>query len=229
MPIQTVIFDFDGTIADSFELLVELCNRLSTEMGFKSASPAEIAQFRNMNSRQLLRQAGIPLLKVPEIIRRLKQEINREICNLEPIAGMPEALYALKQQGLTLGILTSNVTENVAAFLAQHQLQFLFDFIYSGATLFGKSRMIRRCLRQQGLLPGETLYVGDETRDIEAAHHCQIAIVAVGWGFNTVEALMAQNPTFLAQKPMELPELLAQLASEGTTDVASPSGPVARS
>jgi phosphoglycolate phosphatase-like HAD superfamily hydrolase len=117
---------------------------------------------------------------------------------------MKEALLELKQQGHQLGIVTSNSVENVAAFLEAQEMQGVFDFIGSGLTLFGKGKIIQRIIKQHGLDPATVIYVGDETRDIEAARKIQVRAIAVSWGFNSSQVLAEQNPDFLIHCPSEL-------------------------
>lgn len=202
--IDTFIFDFDGTIADSFFTVVTICNKLAQEFGYPVASEAEINQLRNLSSRQIIRQSGVSIFHLPLLIRRLKAEVNQVVHHLKPIAGMPETLTTLKQRGYRLGILTSNGRDNVEVFLASNEMDNLFDFIYSGATLFGKNRLIRRCLYQQHLKPTQVAYVGDETRDLEAASKIRVCAIAVTWGFNTAAVLADHQPDFLLSHPSEL-------------------------
>ena len=61
------------------------------------------------------------------------------------------------------------------------------------------------------LTPEEVIYVGDETRDIEASKTIPIKVIAVSWGFNSAEALAKQNPDFLIQKPSELLKVMGNL------------------
>jgi phosphoglycolate phosphatase len=209
--VKVIIFDFDGTIADSFETFLQITNRLSREFGYKPASPEEVQRLQNLNSREILRQSQIPLYKLPFIIRRLKQEMSRSIGMLSPIPGIPETLMVLKSQGYVLGIVTSNTQSNVAEFLDNHKMQGLFDFLHSSVTLFGKGRIIERIIRQQGFDPNAVIYVGDETRDIEAARNIHIKVIAVGWGFNSAQALSEEQPDCLVREPGELIGAIAAL------------------
>ena len=204
MTVNTLIFDFDGTLADSFEMIVRICNQLAKEFGYEIATDPEVNYYRNLSSRQIIKQSGVSFLHLPLLIRQLKLKLNEEIHHLKPIAGIPEALAALHNQGMRLGILTSNARENVEEFLHTHSLFQHFDFVYSGATLFGKNRVIRQCLKQQGLQLDQVAYVGDETRDIDAARSLGIRSIAVGWGFNTPEVLVTHYPDALINHPAEL-------------------------
>jgi HAD superfamily hydrolase (TIGR01549 family) len=206
---KVIIFDFDGTIADTLDAIVNISNRLAADFGYKQTSLEEIAQLKNLNSRELIKQSGISIFKVPFLIRKVKAELNKEIQKLKPIPGIKEALVELKAQGNRVLILTSNSKENVIFFLEENKMQDLFDFIYSGATLFGKSKIINNILKQENLNYEQIFYVGDETRDIEAARRSYIKAIAVTWGFNSKEVLAEQNPDFLIHQPNELVNVIS--------------------
>lgn len=210
-PVTTILFDFDGTIADSFDAILQITNRLAKEFGYEPASPDEVKRLQNLSSREILKQSKIPLLKLPLLLRRLKTEMHREIEHLQPIVGMYDALVQLQQQGYRLGIVTSNTQDNVSVFLNKHHMESLFEYVQSGVALFGKGRSIRRVLRQHQLAPSTVIYVGDETRDIEAAKAISIKVIAVGWGFNSSRALAEHHPDSLVHVPHELVEAIATL------------------
>ncbi len=70
--------------------------------------------------------------------------------------------------------------------------------------LFEKGRAIEHLLSQLRCDRQEVIYVGDETRDIEAAKKTKIRAISVSWGFNSPEILAAHNPDFLIHQPREL-------------------------
>jgi phosphoglycolate phosphatase len=201
---KVIIFDFDGTIADTVEALVSIANRLAIEFDYIQITPNELTLLRNLTSREIIRYSGVSLLKIPFLFKKVKSELKNKIKELEPISGVKEALIELNQQGYTLGVITSNSQENVTEFLRFHNLNYLFEFLYSGVTIFGKTTIINNVLRQKQLKPETVIYVGDETRDIEAAKKANIKVIAVSWGFNSPEALAKQNPDFLIHHPSEL-------------------------
>ncbi len=206
---NVIIFDFDGTIADSFGTFVAITNRLAIEYGFPILGPEEVQHFRNLSSREIIQQSKVPRLRLPFFLRRFRREFNSEVCNLQAIPGMKEALRALKLRGNRLGIVTSNSEENVRQFLRSQGLDALFDFVGGGLPLFGKERVLRQIIRKNQLNPAQVIYVGDETRDVEAARKTAIKVIAVGWGFNTSQALARHQPDFLIQRPGELVEVVA--------------------
>ncbi|MEG4273205.1 MULTISPECIES: HAD-IA family hydrolase [unclassified Microcoleus] len=207
---KVIIFDFDGTLADTIDILLSITNRLSVELGFKSATKEQIAQLSNLTSWQVLQYSGISIFKFPLLIRMLKSELRSEIPNIRLFPGIKEVLLELKKQGFQLGIITSNSRENVLESIEKNALQDTFTFIYSGST-FGKHKVINKWLKTEHINAKEVVYVGDEIRDIEAARKTGIKVIAVGWGFNSEEALVAHNPDFLIQTPQELIEIMSNL------------------
>jgi HAD superfamily hydrolase (TIGR01509 family) len=204
---KVIIFDFDGTLADTIDILLSITNRLSTEFGFKSATKEELAQLSNLNSWQILQYSGISIFKFPLLIRRLKAELHREVPQIQLFPGIKEVLLELKKRGFQLGIITSNSRENVLGALEKNGLQDTFTFIYSGST-FGKHKVINKWLRIENIHTEKVVYVGDEIRDIDAAKKTGIKVIAVGWGFNSPQALAAQNPNFLIERPQELIDIM---------------------
>ena len=204
---KVIIFDFDGTLADTIDILLSITNRLSAEFGFKSATKEELAQLSNLNSWQILQYSGISIFKFPLLIRRLKAELHSQVPHIQLFPGIKEVLLELKKRGFQLGIITSNSRENVLGALEKNGLQDTFTFIYSGST-FGKHKVINKWLRIENIHTEKVVYVGDEIRDIDAAKKTGIKVIAVGWGFNSPQALAAQNPNFLIERPQELIEII---------------------
>jgi phosphoglycolate phosphatase len=201
---KIIIFDFDGTIADTLDALVSIANRLAVEFGYIQITPEELALLRNLTSREIIKYSGISVFKIPFLVKKVKGKLKDKIHEFKPISGIQEALIELQNEGYKLGIITSNSQENVTEFLKNNALDGLFDFIYSGVTIFGKTTIINNVLRQKQFKPQEVIYVGDETRDIEASKKANIKVIAVTWGFNSPEALAKQKPDFLINHPSEL-------------------------
>jgi phosphoglycolate phosphatase-like HAD superfamily hydrolase len=197
------LFDFDGTLADTREIAHEILNEMAVEFGFRQLPPDQLEAARLMNTRQFMSHLGISTWRLPLIARRGHQLLHERIHHVNPIAGIPEVLATLKDRGERLAILSSNSEANVKAFLSRHHLP-SFEFVKSSSKLFGKGREIRRILRKESLAPPEILYIGDETRDIEAARETGLRMAAVTWGYNSSEALGALRPDHLISRPEEI-------------------------
>jgi len=208
MSVKVIIFDFDGTVADTLDAVVNISNHLAREFGYRHIEPEEVVQLRNLSSREIVRKSGISIFKLPILLRRVISALRKDMQDLKPITGIKEALVQLKSEGNELVILTSNSEENVRIFLENNQMQDLFSYIYSENKLFSKHKKIINFIRQNKLIPEEVIYVGDETRDIEASKKVPIKVIAVTWGFNSKKALAKQHPDFLIDNPGELIEVM---------------------
>lgn len=209
MTAKVVLFDFDGTIADTYNAIAKITNNLSAEFGYKALSSEELLLLRNLSSREVVKLAEISIFKIPFLVRRVRAELSKEIADLPPIEGMLEVLWELKHQGYKLGIITSNNRENVELFLQKNQLSSLFSYIYSSTAIFGKHRVIERAVREHNLSKSQVIYVGDETRDIRSARKSKIGIIAVSWGFNSAAILQKYQPNYLVNHPQELLKAIA--------------------
>lgn len=202
---KLIIFDFDGTIADTLDAAISIFNRFARRYRYDRITHEERLVLRTKTSREIFRSLNVSFFTLPFVARRVKRELNATIEDISLIPGIKEALVTLAKEDIRLGILTSNSRANAEAFVAYHKLP-PFTFIATGG-FFRKDRMLQRVIREQRLKPKDVIYVGDETRDIDAARKAGIRCIAVTWGVNEREILESQSPDFLITHPSELPKL----------------------
>jgi phosphoglycolate phosphatase len=200
---MTLIFDFDGTIADSFPAVVKITNTYARENNIKPLTEQNIDVLRKQGTKALIDSLNIPMYKLPFLIGNILNNLGKEIRTVNPCLGVKDVLEKLHSQGYRLGIVTSNYEKNVQAFLEHNNLE-LFDFIYSGKSLFGKHIVLKNLLREHKLDASKTVYIGDEIRDIEAARKSGIKIVSVAWGYNDSALLAKHSPDFLCSSTEDL-------------------------
>lgn len=198
-----ILFDFDGTIADSVYSIFKIVNILAEKYSFTSIHEKDMESYRNETVSNIFKKLHVPLYKLPLLAIDTKQLQSKEIPFIKPIAGIKEALTELKDAGYTLGILTSNGKENVEEFLKRNDLE-LFEYITSDSSLFGKDKVIKKFMKQNHVTNKEIVYVGDEIRDIEACNKVSVPVIAVTWGFNSKQALIKYKPTYTIDTPSEL-------------------------
>lgn len=205
MKYSTVLFDFDGTLADTQELGFHILNDLAPEFGFAPITREEIPALKEMSAWQLfVKRSGIPLwnlLKIRRLERRVREEFRKRGEEVQFFEGVPEMLRKLHAAGCEVGIVTSNHREVVAGALERAGVE--VDFVHAGSRFFGKARAIRRTLTEQNIDASTAVYVGDELRDVEACSKAGIDMIAVGWGYNAAEALRAVGAKVVAT-PAEL-------------------------
>jgi phosphoglycolate phosphatase len=202
--ISTVLFDFDGTLVQTFPAIIDILNRRAHEFGYPPLTATTVQHLRATNTRDILQQSGLSTLQLLWLAYRVRTDLYHQLPDLPPVEGIQPALHQLHQQGYRLGIVTSNSLVNVRRFLNLHHWTPYFQSIDSSIRLLGKHQTLRRiCDRNQ--LPTSTVaYVGDETRDIEAANHIGLTSIAVTWGFNSTAILKSSHPTHLVEQPSNL-------------------------
>ena len=213
MKFKILVFDFDGTIADTFQAMVKISNDLAVEFNFKRIEIREVDNYKDKTSQEMLKLLKVPTLKIPRIASRAKSELHKRIATIKPIAGLKEILLQIKSLRLPsgrpsykMGILSSNSLENVNKFLKSHDLD-LFDFVLTSSKFWSKNHGLKKMILQKGYAPQDILYIGDETRDIEAARKSGISVAAVTWGYNSSQALKNFRPDYVLHSPPELLQL----------------------
>ena len=204
---QAIIFDFDGTIADTMHAAREVLNEMSEDYGFARISEDEVEGLRGHTVDSLVSHLGIKRRHVPMILAKGVKALRSRIRDTSPCKGMAEAIRAMRPHAKHFGILTSNSAENVRLFLEVHGLAEHFTFVSSVSKLKGKARYLKSIARTFSLLSSEMLYIGDEVRDVLASNKAAVPVVAVTWGFNSAEALKKAGPTYLALEPSDLIEI----------------------
>jgi phosphoglycolate phosphatase len=209
MKYEVVLFDFDGTLADSEQLSLDIMNALAPEFGYAPITPDEIPKLKRMSAWQLLDQrSGIPLwnfAKIRRLEKRVREEFQTRSKMIKLFPGISGLLRGLREAGYRIGVVSSNA-ENIV----EHVLQgggVKIDFIHAGSRFFGKARALRATLKEYSLHRSHVIYIGDELRDIDACRKVGVDMIAVGWGFNAPDALQSAGAR-VAATPEELLSIL---------------------
>lgn len=202
-----VVFDFDGTLADSYAWLVGALNRLAPRYGFRTVRPEDEPQLRRLGAAAILQRLQLARWKRPLVARSLRRLMAREIEQIALFPNVDRLLNELADCAVPLAIATSNAQRNIARVLGERHLA-LFEHVECGIGLGGKAARLRALRRRRRLGPGELLYIGDEVRDLEAARAAHAMSGAVTWGYNHPEALRAQRPDYLFAEPPQIAGLL---------------------
>ncbi len=203
----TLIFDFDGTIADTFSFYLSVLDKLSHKFGFRHIQPDQVETYRNMDSHDVIELLSIPQIKLPFIIWEARKLLKEGLYQVTPFAGIKETVEEIRKKEILLGIITSNSVKNVRSFLKANKFP-EFDFIFSSIQFWNKSKVLKRVLHHHKLQPQTVFYVGDETRDIVAVQDAGIKSIAVTWGYNSASLLQTYSPDFLISYPREIIEIL---------------------
>ncbi len=201
------IFDFDGTLADTWPLVVDISYQLSG--GAQRLPETRINELRQQPLLQAVRMLGISRWRLPRMILFTRPYMLPRMHEVEPFPGIVDAIKQLHAAGHTLYILTSNRAQNVHAFL---ELQGLADYftdvsgVYIG-NVFYKIYGIHKLVHRYHLRKDDCYYVGNEPLDIVAAGRSGIHTIAICWGNAGKRALKAAKPDFLIDTPKQLAEI----------------------
>lgn len=190
---ELVIFDFDGTLADSAAWMMRAVNPMARRYGFKTVTDDEIEMLRGRSTREVIRYLGVSPWKLPLIARAGKKLMAADAHTIPLFPETARMLRALHEAGVKIAVVSSN-SEAVIRRVLGEELGNLVSLYACGASLFGKARKFRQVTRQ-GVSRDKIICIGDETRDIEAARAVGLDCGAVGWGYAKPSILAQHGPT----------------------------------
>lgn len=203
MAYQLVIFDFDGTLADSAEWFISMTNGAADRFRFRRISEEEVAMLRGRSSREVVAYMGVPAWKMPLIARYARKLVAQHASKIPLFPGVEEMFRGLAAHNIKIALVSSNAEDNVRNILGPDCAQFV-SLYACGASVFGKTPKFRSVIRRAKVAKSEVISIGDETRDIEAASKAGIASGAVTWGYARPEILAEHKPTILFQSMAEI-------------------------
>jgi phosphoglycolate phosphatase len=159
-----------------------------------------------------MRYLQVARWKLPAIAADARWRMAGNADRIALFDGIVPMLRSLKQTGLVVAAASSNEEANVRRILGPEATA-LVDAFECGAAVFGKAGEFRRLMKRLGAAPGETICIGGETRDIEAAKAVGAACGAALWGYATAEALARFGPTLTFATPAEITRRLASCAA----------------
>jgi len=190
---ELVIFDLDGTLADSFSFFIRAHNLLAARHRFRPIQPHEVDLLRQRSPRDIMAHVGLPRWKLPLVARDFVRMMRRQAGEVRLFGEIAGPLQYLHAHGILLAVVSSNSVGNCVRILGA-DLGRLMACIEGGASIFGKRRRIDRVLRKLGVRPSQAIYVGDQLTDAEAARAAGVAFGAVSWGYGAPPALARACP-----------------------------------
>ena len=205
-----IIFDYDGTIADTLGALIQYASKNFSNIIKTQSINEDVSNIRNRTIKENLAFYNISPLKFAYLYFFNKSKIEKYMESASVFEEIPEVLKSLHASGHKLFVLTSHSGNKVKEFIKKNNINY-FDNVYSTYQLFGKPKLISKLLADQNISKDGCIYVGDEVRDIQACRKSGIKIISVTWGFNSKEFLVKHNPDFVAETPKAILEIVANL------------------
>jgi N-acetyl-D-muramate 6-phosphate phosphatase len=189
---RAVLFDFDGTLADTAADLGAALNRLRAERGLPALSVSEVRPHASSGARGLLR-VGLGLMPGDQAYESMREAFLRHygahICvETKLFPGISELLRQLGARGVAWGIVTNKATRFTGPIVSA--LGISPDCVVCGDTTPHAKPHPAPLLHAAGALalaPEQCCYVGDDLRDVQAAHAAGMRAIAVEYGYHGID------------------------------------------
>jgi len=193
MAYKLAIFDFDGTLADTFPLIINIFSHLAKEHHYDKITDSQLEEFKSQGVRKLIQKYKFPIWKIPMIAKDVQTMMSEDIHQISLFKDIENVLKELSKNGIQLALVSSNEINNIKKVLGD-EVASLFSFFECGVSMFSKQSKFKKILKASGIQENQTLCIGDEIRDVQAAHRANIPFGAVAWGYTNIETLLTYHP-----------------------------------
>ncbi len=212
---KIIIFDFDGTLADTHRDIAELVNMLRKELGFSPKSIEEITSYIGDGVTRLLERA-IPEYEQPEDLREKFLELyeRNPVMYTRLYPHVRETLSELKNRNYELAILTNKPEKLAKKILNYFGLAHMFSIIVGEDTLPVRKPdpgTVKFILDATDFKKEEASMVGDGLNDIKVAKNAGITSVLAAYGYGDTEKLKELEPDFIISDFAELLDIFPAL------------------
>lgn len=216
---RLAIFDFDGTLADSLPWFRASFQDMIARFDLAPVGADEMEGLRGMSGRQIMARLNVPMWRLPAIVSDMRKRKLAAADEISPFDRVEQMLAELQRHDVRSAIVSSDTEQSVRQVLGP--MAALVSHFDCGAAIFGKHRKFRRVARRFGVKPADTICIGDELRDIDAARAAGMDSGAVAWGYAFPAALQAAKPTHFFNS---IEELTHRLSASDVVTAASPPG-----
>ena len=218
--IRAIIFDFDGTLADTIPTLCKGINLTMSVYGYPIHTEAEVLEFINYGARELIRCA------MPQALQTDESLIDRVLADYDKIYGeiflhtdhcydgMKALVQDLHGMGLKIGVLSNKQDRYVKALCQSVLLPDTYDAaqgVISGKPTKPDPYLSHLIAQRLAVDPSECIMVGDSDVDIKTAHNAGMRHVGVSWGYREDAFLRANGAEYVAHTPEELKKMIINI------------------
>lgn len=214
-----IIFDLDGTLADTIDDLKTAVNNMLSILGYESRTKFEIINFINRGARELIRRSLPTTVQSEDFIVDSAlhiYELEYEKCYCDktaPFPGIKEAVAELKAKKFKVGVLSNKQDVFVKTIIYKLFGTDTFDFV------LGKTDMPHKpdpkssifVAKEMGVKPNKCIFVGDSDVDMHTAQNADMRAIGVSWGYRKPEVLIENGANYIAETPAQLVEHATEL------------------
>ena len=211
-----IIFDFDGTLADTWDWLAEEVVAGAPLLGHRTVSREELEHLRAFSTREVFKKLGISWWRMPKVAKHLRSRAAARMAEIQLFDGASDLLEAVHATGSDIALVSSNSEAVIRHVLGARLMPFV-KLMDCGGAVFGKASKLKRVLRKCGTNAKDAVFVGDETRDLDAADAAGVRGLGVEWGYAAPELLRRAAPGRTAASMEDLRRVLVALGRQSET------------
>jgi 2-phosphoglycolate phosphatase len=208
---RAVIFDMDGTLADTFPLVVASWNAAMRRHAGRDATAAEVIARFGMPDPVMIRNA-LPAHLGDEAVEAYHAHYEREHGSLaQPFDGITQMLAAIKSRGLLTGVMTGKGRRSAKITLAALAWEGMFDAVVTGEDVTHQKphpEGLLKVAQQLNVSSAECVFVGDSPADIGAGKNAGMRTIVAGWHPVYLDQARAMGPDFWAEKPGDVVKMM---------------------
>jgi phosphoglycolate phosphatase-like HAD superfamily hydrolase len=205
---QLVSFDYDGVLVDSLSRILRLITRAQADLGIgRPPSIEDLQNVANLHLKDIALSLGIPPEKIPELVTKISEIQREDGSRPSMFSGIPEVVRQIARSSIIV-VITFNLREEVMEVLSAYGLEGCVSLVLDGADPRPKRERIRWALEHFDVNRRNAYMVGDARSDIREGRAAGVQTVAVAWGYQPREVLLAEDPDFVAERPEELVAIL---------------------
>jgi len=202
-----IIFDFDGTLADSTAVFASAWNTLAQKYKFKGIEFKEIESLKKLSIAERSKLFDFPMYKLPMILPQFYRLYRQSLNEVHLYEGIKDVLMEIDKRGYKILIISSNSQENILEFLKMNGIQCVSNVLCSNR-IFGKDKVLKKFLKDSSSTASDVLYIGDEQRDIVACKKVGVPIIWVSWGYDSIEVIQQEEPEYKVNAPQEILDII---------------------
>lgn len=209
-----IIFDLDGTLADTMDDLKTAMNSTLAILGYEPRTKFELLNFINNGSREFVRRSLPTAVQTENFIidsalEIYGQEYEKCFCDkTRAFTGIYEAVQVLKNEKFKLAVLSNKPDKFVKTIVAKLFGFDAFDFVLGQSDLPHKPDPASALFvaKMIGVKPNKCIFVGDSDVDIKTAINAGMRSIGVSWGYRSVELLTETGANYIAESPNQIIE-----------------------
>lgn len=203
---KCIVFDFDGTLADVEEVIVDIYRDFASKNGWPELDKKIYKELKVGGAKMAIKMLGIRFWQLPKLLRRGISEYKKHAHDIKLFPGIAEVVEKLGNE-YDVYILSSNDASVVKEIIKHNNLKANIT-ILKGSPLFGKDKPLKKLLKEHGYSSQQAWMIGDEARDIEAGTKAGMKTIAVSWGLQSDKGLAQANPDYTASKPADILKII---------------------